>query len=88
MNRSNLTKKLAALTKKLAAFIRLNCRSLIGKIALEITRLEGEIEKLTPSAATDTTAPQEKYRWEMKEWYAICFNLENGNQYSVSYDAC
>jgi hypothetical protein len=37
MNTINLTKKLAALTKKLAAFIRLNCRSLIRKIALDIT---------------------------------------------------
>jgi len=87
MNISNMTKKLAALTKKLAAFIRLNCRSLIRKIALEITRLEGEIEKLTPPAA-DTTARPEKYKWEEKAGYAICLNLQNGNKYTVSWDAC
>lgn len=85
---TKLTKKLALLTKKLAAFIRLNCRKPIRKIALEITRLEGEIEKLTPRSATDTTFPYEKYKWEMKEWWAICCNQENGKQYSVSYDAC
>ncbi|GET38477.1 hypothetical protein MiSe_32350 [Microseira wollei NIES-4236] len=37
MTLTNLAKKLAALAKKLAGFIRLNCRSLIRKIALEIT---------------------------------------------------
>jgi hypothetical protein len=86
---ASLTKKLAALTKKFAVFIKLNCRNLIRKIALEITRLEGKIEQAIAATKTEQAGPtKEKYKWEEKAGYAICFNLENGNKYTVSWDAC
>jgi hypothetical protein len=37
MDITKLTKRLAALAKKLAAVIKLNCPSPLGKIALEMT---------------------------------------------------
>lgn len=89
MNLANLTKKLAALNKKLAAFIQLNCRNLIRKTAFQITQLEGKIEAASLAAkAEKPAATKEKYRWEEKVGYAICLNLQNGNKYTVSWDAC
>ena len=89
MNLANLTKKLAALNKKLAAFIQLNCRNLIRKTGFQITQLEGKIEAASAAAKAEKPAPtKEKYTWEEKAGYAICLNLQNGNKYKVSWDAC
>ncbi|MFB2977633.1 hypothetical protein [Microseira sp. BLCC-F43] len=84
MNLAKLTKKLTALTKKLAAFVKLNCRNLIRKVAVEITRTEGEIEKLTPRTATPDTSA--KYSWDKD--FSKCTNLEKGKTYFVSNYTC
>ncbi|HAX75341.1 MAG TPA: hypothetical protein DCY88_05760 [Cyanobacteria bacterium UBA11372] len=89
MDIAKLTKKLAALAKKLAAVIKLNCRNLIRKTAFQITQLEGKIEAASSAAKAEKLAPtQQKYTWEEKAGYAICLNLQNGNKYKVSWDAC
>jgi hypothetical protein len=89
MDITKLTKRLAALTKKLAAVIKLNCRKLIRKTAFQITQLEGKIEAASSAAKAEKPEPtKEKYTWEEKAGYAICLNLQNGNKYTVSWDAC